>query len=52
MKDRQIIAVRPRRGSDLERVQQERDNDMSDLLHDWAFQFKNNVAQSEKGDDQ
>lgn len=51
MKDRQIIAVRPRRGSDLERVQQERDNDMSDLLHDWATTFKNMLAESNKGDD-
>jgi len=37
-----IIAVRPRRGSDLERIQTELKNNMADKLHEWAFAASNN----------
>jgi len=32
-----IIAVRPRKGSDLERIQAELKNNMADTIHAWAF---------------
>lgn len=33
------IQVRPRKGSELERVQTELQNNMADTLHSWAEQF-------------
>jgi hypothetical protein len=34
-----IIAVRPRKGSDLEAVQRCYNNNMADVLHSWASTF-------------
>lgn len=33
------IVVRPRKGSDLERAQNDHQNKMADVLHSWATQF-------------
>jgi hypothetical protein len=45
-----IIAVRPRKGSDLETVQQAHNNDMADIIHSWASQFAEMAAASEQGE--
>jgi hypothetical protein len=42
-----IIAVRPRKGSDLERAQTEHENNMADLLHSWAEQFARLAKESD-----
>lgn len=42
------IQVRPRKGSQLERVQRERNNDMADVIHSWAETFASMKKQSEE----
>ena len=54
MKREAPIAVRPRKGSDLERVWDENDRNaasMRDLIHGWARMFKNMVAESDREND-
>jgi hypothetical protein len=43
-----IIAVRPRKDSDLLAIQEANNNDMADILHDWASQFAEMAAASDK----
>jgi hypothetical protein len=45
-----IIAVRPRKDSDLLAIQEANNNDMADILHSWATVFAENVKQSEQGE--
>jgi len=45
-----IIAVRPRKDSDLLAIQEANNNDMADILHDWASQFSEMAAASSKGE--
>lgn len=46
------IQVRPRRGSNLERKQDETNNNMAEVLHGWADYFARTASQSDKtGDD-
>lgn len=42
------IQVRPRKGSELERVQDELDNNMADRLHSWADYFARMNRQSDE----
>jgi hypothetical protein len=44
-----IIAVRPRKGSPLEAEQQTRDNDMADIIHEWATMFST-MTEQESGE--
>ena len=46
-----IIAVRPRKGSDLEAEQKARGNDMADIVHEWAGMFKDMARKSERETD-
>ena len=43
-----IIAVRPRKDSDLLAIQEANNNDMADILHSWASQFAEMAAASDK----
>ena len=45
-----IIAVRPRKDSDLLAIQEANNNDMADILHSWASQFAEVAAASSKGE--
>lgn len=52
MEKRRLVAVRPRVGSDLERIQTERDNDMADIVHEWAEMFSKMVEDQGEGNDE
>lgn len=53
MEKRRLVSVRPRVGSDLERIQTERDNDMADIVHEWAEMFSKMVEdQGEQENDE
>ncbi len=45
-----IIAVRPRKDSDLLAIQEANNNDMADILHSWAEAFAEMAAASSKGE--
>lgn len=46
-----IIAVRPRKDSDLLAVQEANNNDMADILHSWATTFSEMTKASDKRED-
>jgi len=43
-----IIAVRPRKDSDLLAIQEANNNDMADILHSWATTFSEMTKASDK----
>ena len=43
-----IIAVRPRKDSDLLAIQEANNNDMADLIHSWASCFAEMAKASDK----
>lgn len=45
-----IIAVRPRKDSDLLAIQEANNNDMADVLHSWATTFSERAKASDKGE--